>query len=57
MNEDELRELAASFDAEITPTVTRLEGTVVRLTGSLKSQYEEWRELLQEIYASERGQN
>ncbi len=56
MNEDELRELAASFDAEITPTVTRLEGTVVRLTGSLKSQYEEWRELLQEIYASERGQ-
>lgn len=57
MNEDELRELAASFDAEITPTVTRLEGTMVRLTGSLKSQYEEWRELLQEIYASERGQN
>jgi hypothetical protein len=57
LNEDELRELAASFDAEITPTVTRLEGTVVKLTGSLKSHYEEWRELLQEIYASERGQN
>lgn len=57
MNEDELRELAASFDAEITPTVTKLEGTVIRLTGSLQSQYEEWRELLQEIYASERGEN
>ena len=55
MNEDELRELAASFDAEITPTVTELEGTVIKLTGSLKSQYEEWRALLQKIYAQERG--
>lgn len=57
MNEDELRELAASFDAEITPTVTRLEGTLVKLTGSLKSQYDAWREMLQKFYAAERAQD
>ncbi len=55
MNEDELRELASSFDSEITPTVTKLEGIVVKLTGSLESQYGEWRNLLQKIYAEERG--
>ncbi len=55
MNEDELRELASSFDSEITPTVTKLEGIVVKLTGSLESQYGEWRSLLQKIYAEERG--
>ncbi|MBQ75892.1 MAG: hypothetical protein CMQ20_12840 [Gammaproteobacteria bacterium] len=55
MNEDSLREMAASFDAEISPTVTELEGTVIRLNGSLRAQYEEWRRLLREIYAAERG--
>ena len=55
MNEDSLREMAASFDNEISPTVTELEGTVIRLNGSLQAQYEEWRRLLQEIYATERG--
>jgi|ETNmetMinimDraft_23_1059889.scaffolds.fasta_scaffold06791_4 hypothetical protein len=54
MNEDSLREMAASFDAEISPTVTELEGTVVRLNGSLRAQYIEWRRLLREIYAAER---
>ena len=55
MNEDSLREMAASFDNEISPTVMELEGTVIRLNGSLQAQYEEWRRLLQEIYAAERG--
>lgn len=55
MNEDSLREMAASFDNEISPTVTELEGTVIRLKGSLQAQYKEWRRLLREIYAAERG--
>ncbi len=55
LNEDELRELAGSFDSEITPTVTELEGTVINLDGSLVSQYETWRSLLRKIYAAERG--
>ena len=55
MNEDTLREMAASFDNEISPTVTELEGTVIRLNGSLQVQYDEWRRLLREIYAAERG--
>jgi hypothetical protein len=55
MNEDSLREMAASFDNEISPTVTELEGKVIQLSGSLESQYEEWRHLLQALYAAERG--
>jgi hypothetical protein len=55
LNEDELNELGDSFESEITPTVTGLEGNVIELTGSLATQYEEWRNILQEIYAVETG--
>ena len=55
LNEDELRQMAASFDSEISQTVTELEGNMITLSGSLRSQYEEWRQLLRKIYAVERG--
>jgi hypothetical protein len=55
MNEDALRELASSFDSEITPIVTELEGTVVKLNGTLEAQYEDWRKLLRQIYQEETG--
>jgi hypothetical protein len=55
MNEDALRELASSFDSEISPIVTELEGTVVKLNGTLESQYEDWRKLLRKIYKAETG--
>ncbi len=55
MNEDALRELASSFDSEITPIVTELEGTVVELNGTLEAQYEAWRTLLRKIYQVETG--
>jgi hypothetical protein len=55
MNEDALREITASFDLEMTPTVIGIEDRVVNLNGSLQSQYAEWRRLLREIYRVEVG--
>ncbi len=55
MNEDALRELTNSFDRETEPTVADLAGSVVRLTGTLDRQYEEWRRLLRELYRDETG--
>ena len=55
LNEDELRELAGSFEREIAPTVTELEGRVIELQGSLTTQYKTWRRILREIYSETRG--
>ena len=55
MNEDALRELTNSFDRETEPTVADLAGRVIRLTGTLDRQYEEWRRLLLELYRNETG--
>ncbi|MBL4680655.1 MAG: hypothetical protein JKY88_08030 [Pseudomonadales bacterium] len=53
LNEDELRELGNSLSTEIEPTIAELDGHVFELTGSLASQYKEWRALLKRIYQSE----
>jgi hypothetical protein len=50
-----LRELAASFEAEVEPLVIEVEGKTLRLTGSAETQYEKWREMLREIYSTETG--
>ena len=55
MNEDALRELTESFDRETEPTVADISGSIVRLTGTLERQYEDWRRLLQEFYREEVG--
>jgi len=55
MNEDALRELTNSFDRETEPTLADLAGRVIRLTGTLDLQYEEWRRLLRELYKNETG--
>jgi hypothetical protein len=55
LNEDELRELASSFEREIAPTVTELEGRVIELQGSLTTQYKTWRRILRQIYSETRG--
>jgi len=54
LNEDELRELASSFEREIAPTVTEMEGRVIELQGSLSTQYMTWRKLLRQIYSETR---
>ena len=50
-----LKELAASFDAEMEPLLVEIEGRILRLEGSAEAQYAEWRRLLSEIFAAESG--
>ena len=50
-----LEELGESFQAEVEPLVIDVEGKTLTLTGSAETQYEQWRELLRRIYATEIG--
>jgi hypothetical protein len=50
-----LQELSASFDTEVEPMVMEVDGRVLRLTGSVETQYETWRRLLSTIWADETG--
>jgi hypothetical protein len=53
IHEDALKELAGSLEAEVRPMVVEVEGRSVELTGSAEAQYEEWREILRQIYEAE----
>lgn len=55
MHREALRELAASFDSEVAPILLEVEGEVLRLTGSVETQYDTWRQLLRQIFAAETG--
>jgi len=55
MQREALKELAASFDSEVAPILVDVEGEVLRLTGSVDTQYETWREILRQIFAAETG--
>lgn len=50
-----LQELSASFDDEVEPLVVEIEGTQHRLTGTAEIQYQEWKDLLRELYRTETG--
>jgi hypothetical protein len=50
-----LRELAASFDDEVEPMVVEVEGRVLRISGSVETQYATWRNLLSSIWTTETG--
>ena len=50
-----LEELGASFDDEVEPMVLEVDGRVLRLTGSVETQYETWRHLMGSIWAEETG--
>ena len=52
---DALRELNSSFEADLAPKVVEVEGRAVTLTGSAEAQYEDWRQLLRQIYIEETG--
>jgi hypothetical protein len=47
-------EMGSSLEAEIVPQVIELEDRTITLSGSVESQYTQWRELLQQIYEQER---
>ena len=55
LHQEALKELATSFDSEVAPIVMNVEGEVVKLSGTLEAQYQEWRRLLRRIYAEEVG--
>ena len=55
IHEQDLDELAMGFNNEVTPTVLEVSGKVFRLNGTLDSQYQEWREILRQIFALETG--
>ena len=51
-----LEELGQSLEAEITPQVIELEDRTVMLSGNVEDQYDQWRELLADIYRTEIGE-
>ena len=55
LHRDALGELDESFTRTWEPMVLEVEGRVITLTGSVREQYREWRELLREISRTERG--
>jgi hypothetical protein len=50
-----LEELSEGFDDTIKPMVVEIQGTQHRLTGTADAQYEEWRQLLRQIFIAESG--
>lgn len=55
MHIEALMELGDSLEADIEPQVIELEDRTITLSGSVENQYEQWRQLLQEIYRIDTG--
>ena len=51
-----LKELAGSLSAEIAPQQIVLADRTVTLTGTVQEQYQQWREILRDMYIAETGQ-
>ena len=51
-----LEELGQSLENEVAPQVINLDDRTITLTGSVEEQYEQWREILADLYAAEVGQ-
>ena len=50
-----IEELGESFTDDIEPTVIKVEGEVVKLTGSAEEKYQQWRDIMKELYKVETG--
>jgi hypothetical protein len=50
-----LEELSEGFDDTVEPMVVEIQGTQHRLTGTADAQYDEWRQLLRQIFITESG--
>ena len=55
IQEQDLDEMALGFNNEVAPTVMEASGRVFRLSGTLETQYNEWRSILRDIFALETG--
>jgi hypothetical protein len=55
IHKESIKEISQSLGAEIQPLVLDIEGRTVELTGTLNSQYQQWRQILKEIYSEETG--
>lgn len=50
-----LQEMGQSLESEVAPRLIDLENRTIRLTGTVEEQYEQWREILVEMYETETG--
>ena len=57
LHRESLRELALSFDAEVQPELVEVEGRTLKLSGSVETQFDEWRKLLRRLFAEETGES
>lgn len=57
IHEDAIKELGASFKGDVAPIVDEVDGHTVKLSGSVETQYAEWRRTLRELFATETGQS
>ncbi len=55
MHVETLAELGQSLEAEVEPRTVTLEDQTITLNGNVQAQYQQWKALLQKIYAIERG--
>jgi hypothetical protein len=55
LHTETLEELSASFDDEVAPLVVEIGGVQHRLVGTAEVQFEEWRNLLEQLFISETG--
>ena len=51
-----LEEMGTSLEGEVAPRVISLEDQTITLSGTVEQQYEQWREILADLYAAERGE-
>jgi hypothetical protein len=55
LHTETLEELSTSFDDDVEPMVVEILGTQHRLTGTAEVQYQEWRDLLRQMFVTETG--
>jgi len=56
MHRESIEELGQSLEDEVAPQVIGLDDRTITLTGSVEEQYEQWREVLADLYAVEVGE-
>ena len=55
MHRESLRELGESLEYDVAPRVIDLQDRTITLSGTVEEQYEQWREILADLYAYESG--